>query len=167
MDGLLFLLFLFWLFKKIAKKGKGKAANRRKEPGAARQTRTDQISERAARMREEIQRVRREKQLSMQDIPAKPIGEGESHMDYTRDAHGCVSEQKEYMGSLRADSSEGEDACDLSLGHERIPELIPESVYAGEIGAEPALDLTPRGIYQGVVMSEILIRPAQRMRRRA
>ena len=155
MEGLLFLVLLYWLFKKAT--------------GAAKKQMKKQSSpdERTKRMAEEIKRARREKQLSMQQVSSQPVGEGESHMEYTRDAHGCVSQEKEYMGSLLADTSEGEDACEQDLGHERETVIAPESVYANEIGSEPVLDLSARGIYQGVVRSEMLTRPAQRMRRRA
>jgi len=162
MDELLLLAFLFWIFKAIAKKGKGKTKQKKTAERA-----------RVERMAKEIQRARQAKQASVQ--PSEPISvqtaapvmaEGESYMAFTQDAHGCVSEQEEYMGSLRADSSEGEDACDPALEHERKILPDPASVYAGEIGSEPVLDLSARGIYQGVVMSEILNRPVRRMRRR-
>ena len=155
MEGLLFLALMYWLFKKAT----GAAKKQRKKQPVS--------DERTKRMAEEIRRAKIERQLSMQPVSSQPVGEGESHMEYTQDAHGCVSQQKEYMGSLLADTSEGEDACDLELGHEREAVIIPESVYANEIGREPVLDLSARGIYQGVVMSEILTRPSQRMRRRA
>ena len=67
-------------------------------------------------------------------------------------------------GSLNAETHEGEDLCDPTLGHEDRYEFDdPDSVYANEIGhAEPLLDLSPRGLWQGVVMSEVLARPSQR-----
>ena len=56
-------------------------------------------------------------------------------------------------------SGEGEDRCDPSLGHHRVVE--PESVYAQEITDEgKKLDLSAQGVWQGVVMSEVLARPA-------
>lgn len=156
MDGVLFLIFLAWLFKKLVKGSKKKTVKK-----------AALVNERTARMVEEIKRARKEKQLSMQDLSPQPLGEGESSVGYTQDVHGCVSQQMEYLGSMMADSSEGEDACELELGHERTQVIEPESVYANEIGSEPLLDFSARGIYQGVVMSEILARPARRMRRRA
>jgi len=65
----------------------------------------------------------------------------------------------DWSGSLSADSAEGEDLCDPSLGHEREIAADPRSVYAGEIGRESLVDTSPRGLIQGVVMSEILTRP--------
>ena len=70
------------------------------------------------------------------------------------------------MGSLRADTSEGEDACDLSLGHESLENLEPQSIYASQIGMESPLDFSPKALYQGIVMSEILTRPSERRARR-
>lgn len=67
-----------------------------------------------------------------------------------------------WTGSMNVHSDEGEDLCDPSLGHERESAADPQSVYAGEIGREPLLDTSPRGLMQGVIMSEILTRPAQR-----
>lgn len=158
MEGLLFLALMYWVFKKIT----GAAKKQTKKKRSSEEW-TKQMVEQLRRAQKQVQN---EKQISMPEVLAQPVGEGESCMEYTYDAHGCVSQQQEYMGSLGMDSSEGEDACDLQLGHEREYQPEPESVYANPIGSEPVLDFSARGLYQGVVMSEILARPDRRMRRR-
>lgn len=86
----------------------------------------------------------------------EPLAEGESHQTLT-----SFSEGAQYVGSLHTTSTEGFDTCDPTLLHD-APVIEPESVYANQIGAEPVLDFSPRGLYQGVVMSEILTRPGLR-----
>ena len=76
------------------------------------------------------------------------------------------AEGQSHMGSLMAESTEGVDLCDPELEHDRVITPNPHSVYADEIGAEYKLDLSPNGLWQGVVMSEILTRPAERNRRK-
>ena len=66
---------------------------------------------------------------------------------------------------MQVNSTEGECICDPELEHEREKEPVPTSVYAGEIGKEPLVDFSARGVLQGFVMSEILTRPVQRARR--
>ena len=73
--------------------------------------------------------------------------------------------QNVHSGSLGFETTEGVDLCDPELGHAREVSGDPESVYAGEIGKEPILDTSPRALVQGVVMSEILARPAGHGRR--
>lgn len=155
MEGLLFVLLIAWLLGKGKKKGK-KRRNRTAEAFRQMQQAVQTPAQKAPEQPQEPEAV-----------PAfQPLAEGQSHMAFTEDAHGCVSEREEYMGSMHADTSEGEDACDPALEHERAPAFEPESVYAGEIGGEPLLDLSAKGIYQGVVMSEILTMPARRGVRR-
>ena len=73
----------------------------------------------------------------------------------------------EESGSMVFDSTEGECICDPELEHERETPVDPQSVYANAIGAkEPVLDFSAKGILQGVIMSEVLTRPAQRGRKR-
>ena len=155
MEGLLFVLLIAWLFskgKKAGKKGRKRTAEVLRQMQQAVQTSPPKTS---GQPREP------------EAVPAfQPLAEGQSHMAFTQDVHGCVSKHEEYMGSMHADTSEGEDACELILEHEREDRTEPESVYAGEIGKEPLLDLSAKGIYQGVVMSEILARPHRRAVRR-
>ena len=72
--------------------------------------------------------------------------------------------QPAFSGSLNMESTEGEDLCEPTLGHERELTVEAGSVYENEIGREPLMDFSAKGLLQGVVMSEILIRPAQRRR---
>ena len=158
MEGILFLLLLYWLFKKAKKPGK---KGRRQKKWVSEMIRQ---MEKAARSKPS---PKPEANPEPEAVPAfQPLAEGESYMAFTQDAHGCVSEREEYMGSLYADTSEGEDACDPLLGHERREPVDAESVYANEIGKEPVLDLSAKGLYQGVVMSEILARSQRRAVRR-
>lgn len=78
----------------------------------------------------------------------------------------AAAEGQSHMGSLMAESTEGMDLCDPTLEHDRETVVDPHSVYAGEIGAEHRIDLSPNGLWQGVVMSEILTRPAERNKRK-
>ena len=155
MDTLLILLLLYGLFKKFNKAAtqKGKQSKRGKNaPKRAVEAIRSQVE----------QRKQEAQQMHMNDLEPDYPSEGESFMAFTQDAHGCISESQEYMGSLNADTSEGEDACDLELGHERLEEIEPESVYAAQIGTQSPLDFSPQALYKGVVMSEILTRPSQR-----
>jgi len=155
LEGILFLILLAWLFRKAKKPAvkNGKRKVNASEAASAKKT------------RKKAEPVL-EKEIE-QAVPAfQPLSEGQSHMAFTQDVHGCLSDREEYMGSMHADTSEGEDACDPLLAHERREFIDPESVYAAEIGREPLLDLSARGIFQGVVMSEILARPKKRSVRR-
>ena len=158
MEGLIFLLLMYWLFSKAKKTGK---------KGGKQKKLADRIIRQLERAVQPDPKESPAPVREMQAVPAfQPLAEGESSMAYTQDVHGCVSEHEEYMGSMNADTAEGEDACDVVLAHECPERMDPESVYAGEIGREPAVDLSAKGIYQGVVMSEILARPQRRAMRR-
>ena len=87
------------------------------------------------------------------------IAEGES-------CDGQISLEEAFRGSMPDESTEGECICDPDLEHERIQNVAPGSVYQNEIGKESLVDFSARGMMQGFVMSEILTRPAQRVRRR-
>ena len=104
------------------------------------------------------QQVRKQPAPPVSAAPAATVqlGEGASHM----------VQPLEYTGSLGIDTDEGRDTCDPELEHDRSERIDPHSVYADEIGAEPLLDLSPKGLYQGMVMSEILTRPADRNKRK-
>lgn len=69
-------------------------------------------------------------------------------------------------GSLQAQSTEGECICDPELEHVREETIESSSIYVEEIGREPFVDFSAKGVLQGVVMSEILKRPAHRTRYR-
>ena len=149
MEGLLLLLFLFIAFSKGKKKPKKPVS--KPDPEARKKA-----QKAAAAHNEQLRR-----QLGIQDIfPAyHPPLEEEKYVS----AEG-VGQTEVYRGSLNAQSNEGECACDPSLEHEREAYSDPDSVYATEIGDAAKLDFSPQGIMQGVVMSEVLKRPAQRFR---
>ena len=154
MDGFLFLLILYWIFKAVIKKKKGekgKPLTKGMKPDPEARKR----AEREARIHNEKMR----RQLSMFDKPA--AAEHQAEMV----SQEGVSHAVDYRGSLNAETTEGECICDPSLEHGRADLPDPESVYATEITDAPRLDLSPSGIWQGVVMSEILKRPAERFRR--
>jgi len=149
-EGLIAMLLIGWIISSISKKGKGKktvhtTVNRPQSNQTA-----VQRAEYASKLRAELEK--RKQELAAQ--PAVPafavLNEGESSGD---------------AGSMMFDSSEGECICDPELEHERQEAPAPESVYAGQIGNEPIVDFSAKGILQGVVMNEILTRPAQRFRR--
>ena len=140
MDGILVLVLIGWLIKfassqKKKKKGNGTAAKKR------------------------VVHFPNEPQFTAESMDFPSFFQQEST---PAEGEGYTAN---WTGSMNIDSDEGEDLCDPSLGHEREIALDPQSVYAGEIGREPLLDTSPRGIMQGVIMSEILNRPAQRKHR--
>lgn len=76
-----------------------------------------------------------------------------------------ASKAKEYQGSLNAESHEGEDLCDASLGHQRIqPRLSSLSAEAAQGNPIAALERQWSGdeIVRGVIMSEVLKHPWER-----
>ena len=157
MDGLLTLLILFWIFKAISKnKKKGSKPTKRTRTSKPKATAEEirERAQRAIRMHDELKRRAAQKgeQITMSDMHNHEHAEGES----------CPPVAS---GSMQIDSTEGECLCDPLLDHERVADNEPESVYAGEIGREPLLDLSTKGLYQGIVMSEVLKRPAERWRR--
>lgn len=93
--------------------------------------------------------------------PVQTVLEGQSRLMRDPD-----TARPQYMGSMVVDSDEGEDTCDPALMHDRELPADLQSVYAHQIGAEHRLDLSPDGLWQGVVMSEILTRPAERNKRK-
>lgn len=151
MEGIWALLLILWLVSFLKKKKKGGKKAPCPEKASHRE-------KRARKLREEAQARMAGKSQTAFMQEHETLAEGQSH---TGPGEGVAS----YMGSLHETSTEGEDLCDPTLAHERSTPVSPESVYAGEIGREPVLDFSPRGLYQGIVMSEILTRPAQRARR--
>lgn len=155
MDGLLALLIIFGLVRKLFGVKKGKTRRNRR---SSLDDRAEQRIQQLRRVHEQLVKQQEEQkqseQLSCESIQpeegkALPCFEGAGH-----------------TGSLHVESTEGVDLCDPSLEHDRDMTEDTQTVYAGEIGREPVLDLSARGIYQGVVMSEILTRPAMRRARR-
>lgn len=136
MDGILVLVLIGWLIRFASSQKKKKQGKGTAKPRAVRFPKEPKFSEEQTVFPAFFQ---------PEGVPAE--GDG-----YAPD----------WNGSLNADSAEGEDLCDPSLGHEREISADPQSVYAGEIGREPLVDTSPRGLIQGVIMSEILTRPAHR-----
>lgn len=177
MEGLIGLLILFWIMKAVVGKSKRVAGTARQEkakplheeslPAAARR------AERAARIQEEIQRRQHKRAAEAaharpepkQTIMDEAMGEGLSAYRPLQHRMAQVSGHMDYEGSLGGGSTEGVDTCDPELEHGVRWQPEADSVYAGEIGGEPLIDLSPRAMMQGVVMSEILARPARRVRR--
>ncbi len=151
MDGIWILLLILFLVSALKKKKQGKKAHHGPETARHR-------AERSRKLQEEAQARMAGKRQTAFMQEHEPLAEGQSH---TVPGEGVAT----YMGSLHETSAEGEDLCDPMLAHDRSTPVAPESVYAGEIGREAVLDFSPRGLYQGIVMSEILTRPAQRARR--
>ncbi|HIU19471.1 MAG TPA: hypothetical protein IAC48_05370 [Candidatus Limiplasma stercoravium] len=65
-------------------------------------------------------------------------------------------------GSTASPSMEGRDTCDPSLGHAKVRPAATPTAYDAPEYAGPRLEMNAQTILQGVVMSEILTRPAQR-----
>ena len=135
MEELIPLFIMFAILKAISN-----GAQKRKQKAAPPQTRDSHVQK-----------------WTEPEAPAPPVkeaGEGQS----------VYAPPPEYAGSMYMDSTEGEDLCDPALEHDRPERTDPRSVYANEIGAQRRLDFSPEGLWQGVVMSEILTRPADRQR---
>ena len=174
MDSLLILLVLFWIVKAVVKKGKRAGGNGRseKQPHTGTPTAAAYRAKRAARMQEELQR--RQQKRAAEAVRAQPepkqitmaeaMGEGFSAYRPMERRMAQASGHADYEGSLGGGSTEGIDTCDPSLEHDRW-QPAADSVYADEIGGEPLIDISPRAVMNGIVMSEILTRPAQRRRR--
>lgn len=176
MEGLLVLLVVFWIVKAIAGKGGRAAGDTRRKKAAPHKENpvvAAQRESRAARIQEELQRRQQEraaeavraqpepKQITMEEA----MGEGVSAYRPIQHRMIQASSPMDYEGSLGGGSTEGLDTCDPALEHGNRRQMAAEGVYEGEIGGEPLIDLTPRAMIQGIVTSEILTRPAQRMRR--
>lgn len=146
MDGLLALIIIGWILASLKKKSKKKTAANR----AILENETQHRASHAAQLRAELEKRRIKQEAKPVQMEQLVMGEGESHGD---------------AGSMLFDSDEGECICEPDLEHERETAPVPNSVYADEIGREPVVDFSAKGILQGVVMSEILTRPAQRARR--
>ena len=147
MDALLTIAILYWICKKVfgPKKLKNKKGTRSPFDNTAQHR-----AQRAREIHEKLVKQRDMEQQQVMECKAVQPAEGEALPCFEGAGH---------TGSLHTESTEGLDLCDPSLEHDRDLPEDPQSVYAGEIGREPLLDLSARGIYQGVVMSEILKRP--------
>lgn len=157
MDFILVLLLLGWLGASLKKKQAGAGLRERKKKLTA-----QEVNQKAQMLCEEAQNRMAGKSQKAFMQEHEPLAEGVSHA-----VPKAESFRMEYMGSLHETSHEGEDLCDPDLEHSRSTPVSLESVYAEEIGREPMLDFSARGLYQGIVMSEILARPSRRAGRGA
>lgn len=143
MDGLLFLLILFWIFKAIMKASKNQSSKTKPKTTSGTKSRP-------------TPKVYRPVQPTVQEPAYQPQ---EPFSQPGEQSQGSMA----YVSTEGMASQEGEDECDPSLGHGQVPER--GSVYADEIGGDTIPAITPQSLLQGVVMSEILQRPVS-MRRR-
>lgn len=154
MEGFAVLMIILAIVNSISKSKKNKAA----KAGKATFPNGPSLAQREAKVQKELEAIK--KKVMAQQAAAKAAAQAKVAIP----AEGEGFTQPAFSGSLNMDSTEGEDLCDPTLGHEREISVDPESVYAGEIGREPVMDFSARGLLQGVIMSEILTRPAQRRR---
>lgn len=152
MDVLVVFGLIAWIVASMRKKNKAPSRKRKKALTA------QEVTQKAQQLCEEAQSRMEGKQQKAFMREHEPLAEGESHAVPN-------ATSTEYMGSLHETSAEGEDDCDPELEHRRFVAPPEDSVYAEEIGREPMLDFSAKGLYQGVVMSEILTRPSRRVRR--
>ncbi len=157
MEGLLVILGIILWVSSQNKKNKKNTQKMHKvtaEKAAARVNEPKHREERLSKLHAELEKRKRELQMHPETFTeAKPaLDEGRSLFANT--------------SFDRMESLEGECICDPELEHERESVSEPESVYTGEIGKERLVDYSPRGILQGVIMSEILTRPSKRTMRR-
>lgn len=153
METLVFVFVFLLIISNLSKNKKGKTAAK---------TDADASAQKAAKPQREIKQV----SFRMDEFFPKPAASaaGEGHSAPIVPNEG-VSRAADFRGSLKAKTSEGECLCDPALEHDRNVYEDAASVYATEISDAPKLDLSARGIWQGVVMSEVLARPGQRFRR--
>ena len=156
MDGLLVLVLIGWLISQMSKKKKTPKPKR--TLNASKENAAQRKAERIAQMQAELEKRRAQPLRERQPVEQMVNSEGESATAY-------MPMEEAFRGSMQVNSTEGECICDPELEHEREKEPSPTSVYAGEIGKDPLVDFSARGVLQGFVMSEILTRPAQRARR--
>jgi len=157
MDGILVLVLIGWIISQMSKKNKKTKA--RVASGFQKEKTSQPKAARAAKTYAEIEKRKAQTIQEKTAAVQHAFGEGES-------AVSPFPMEESFRGSMQAESMEGECICDPELEHEREQVTAPESVYAGEIGREPIVDVSARGLMQGIVMNEILTRPAQRARRR-
>lgn len=181
MDGILLILFLFWLFKKLSQAAKAKGAPARPvqpevrgakapqspfsnaaRPMSKRSPAAIQHEKRMRQLHEQADRIQRSTGVTVADTLEGMGSEGEVVYQPIQSRMVDIAMEPAYQGSLGGGSTEGEDVCDPTLEHARPNRDELESVYAEEIGAEPLMDFSAKAILQGVVMSEVFARPGQR-----
>lgn len=155
MEGLLILALLGWAFSKMNQKAK-----KQMKKQVAASAFADDAAERRAKRMEQLRVEAEKRRIQIPREKPTQYAEGEGIFQPSFRA------EEPFRGSMQAESTEGECICDPDLEHERETKPEPASVYAAEIGREPLVDFSARGLMQGFVMSEILTRPAQRASRR-
>lgn len=154
MDGLPILIFLVWLITRISQK------SQKAKPKFAATRKKDSTFQTVERLVEVVEKTQHKLPLEQEMPMNQPtLYEGKS-------APESGSSEGAFRGSMQNASDEGECLCVPELEHERETVIADESVYRGEIGQETLVDCSAKGLMQGVVMSEILTRPVQRIRRR-
>ena len=160
MDGLMVVVALvLWFISQSSKRKKKKNTIVYEKKNSATQRRADRLAH--------IYNEAEERRTKPVDQPApkkkqQTPGEGEGGFEAIQNE----STEVYASGSLQAQSTEGECICDPALEHVREETIESSSIYAEEIGREPLIDFSAKGVLQGVVMREILKRPAQRVRYR-
>ncbi len=171
MDAILTLLIVFWIVKSI-----GKSVSRQKKTG---QKKVDS--------RRANGRTVQPSDASVGDQPVSPAAQGTQITFMMPPLEDQPAAQPAYTGSLGAASTEGQDTCDPTLGHDRTRAAAKESGQESRYSAarekaektircrpvpveneictqEPVTmpQLDAQALIQGVVMSEILKRPNER-----
>lgn len=156
MDGLIVLALIVWAIAQASKKNKKRKA--KAVLSTKREILSERSAKRAAQQHTELPKQETMPAQEMQTFTEPVLGEGESVTAFAR-------MEPAFRGSMQMESTEGECICDPELGHEREQTPAPASVYENEIGREPLIDFSAKDWMRGVVMSEILAKPAQRTRR--
>lgn len=168
MDLIIGLLVLYWVFKAVVKKAQPEK-NHAQRHGDAFTDGERQPSKPAATPRPEHRKAPMARPVfaegaSMQYEPMQ------SHIQHRLTEQPDMSEyvggmsvgKNDYTGSLGGGSTEGQDICDPSLGHDDGILVADENdVYAPAAESSNA-QWSGKAILQGVVMSEILTRPSER-----
>ena len=170
MDGIILLLILYGIFRAFTNAAKKQqAASGAKHKGGRAGKAADAAKAQAGSAANSPARPQARPQptrpapspASVFDTPREPLGEG---MSSYRPMVSTLTEMpaSRMTGSLGASSMEGRDTCDPSLGHDRPRAEGAASVYAREVDGAPLIAASPNAVLRGIVMSEVLTRPAQR-----
>ncbi len=161
MEALVILAVFFFLFSIVRKAGKmtqGTAGPAQSQPHAQAQEplkdRVDQLMEyRLERWTPQLQKF----------YPQPSISEGGSLMAGGMSLEGESQEgTSSDEGRFASGSLEGTDTCDTVLQHGRTISFTELEIAQQEEQPGLSLSFEPNSILQGIVMSEIIMRPAQR-----
>ena len=141
-----------------AQRATSQAARAPKPSASAQKPQVQQIT-----FAEQIKKQSKAKSMQGSLGQAKPMESTEGMSGYQVMTHRLepLDRRTAYTGSLGGVSTEGEDECDPSLGH---GESAVAQISAVESAADtqPELSFNRQALLNGVVMNEILTRPAQR-----